>query len=211
MSDVQQSPVPRGKTWYNGSTIDTGNYARPDLEGTTRVFKNTVAGTAGGIDTVRDAYDVYAVLVRNTSGVALLPGRLVTWATGYRHRRVDGYCTTTAQEVAGVVDDRLPSAGVPNGDMFWLLRKGHALVKTSLAADATNSIAEGAILYALTAVTSQSTTSGRFQPWVGTFGDTHTTNGTAGSIVMNQFGRAVSAKTTANTNVDCLVDLTLPT
>jgi hypothetical protein len=106
--------------------------------------------------------------------------------------------------VAGVVDEWLPSAGVVDDDLFWIVRKGPTLVLTDLAGGAANVITSGANLVALTAATSQATTAGRVQEYA------FTTNVTAlQSQVLNRLGKAMSAKTTANTNADLLVDLQL--
>jgi hypothetical protein len=141
------------------------------------------------------------------SGIALLPKRIVVWQTGQRFKRVAGYCATTAEECAGVVDEWLPAAGVRNGDLFWLVCRGPSLCLTSLAADAENIVTEFRPLYALTAATTQATTAGRFQRWNGTFSAAETTNGSAGNIIFNNIGRAMTARTTSNTNVDVLVDV----
>lgn len=145
---------------------------------------------------------VRCVLVKNSSGIALLPRRMVVWKAGTNQTEVDGYATTTAAEVAGVVDEWLPTAGVANGDYFLLVVGGPTLVVTDLAAGANNLIPERTVLVALTAATSQATTAGRPAPQ-----DLTGATALLGNQLQNAIGRALSAKTTANTNVDLLIDL----
>ncbi len=157
--DTNVNIVPRGKTFYNGNTIDSNNLGGVELEGMRHTFKDTdpanlaVKGNRGGA-----GREVTAVLVRNSSTIALVPGKAVVWAAGYRYRRVDGYLRTTAGECAGFVDDHLPTAGVAVNDLFWLIIDGPCLVKTPLAAgEFAIDIVEGEPLYGLTAAASTST------------------------------------------------------
>lgn len=190
----------RGFTYHGGTPDDIGKSI--GIEGHPMKFRDEIR-TSGGLMIKRSNRFTHAILVRNTSGAALLPGRSVVWEAGYRGRRVNGYTSTTAVEVAGVVDDRLPAAGVADDDLFWLLRKGPALIKSPLAAGAGSVFAEGNVLVALTAVTSGATTAGR--PAVL---DTALTTNT-GLALVNNFARVMSAMTTAQTNQDMLVDLQL--
>lgn len=194
------SALPELGTTYKGeATIadaDVGQSAA--IEGATKLFVDRAPGQAAGAKTRRSNRMRRFVLVRNVTGSALLPKRLVKWATGYRGMRVDGYVRLDYDEAAGVVDENLPAAGAPDNHLFWICTKGPHLVKTALAGSALNVITEGDILVALTAVTSGSTTSGR----VFTAASTMT-----GNQALSAVGFAMSAKTTANTNADVLVDL----
>jgi hypothetical protein len=207
--DTNVNIVPRGKTFYNGNTIDSNNLGGVELEGMRHTFKDTdpanlaVKGNRGGA-----GREVTAILVRNVSTIALVPGKAVTYAAGYRQRRVDGYARLTACEVAGVVDDHLPAAGVAVNDLFWLIIDGPVLTKTPLAGgDFAIDIAEGEPVYALTAAASTSTTAGRFQVWNGTMTAAQGTDGSGTKIILNHFARAMSAKTTGNTDTDILIDV----
>jgi hypothetical protein len=194
----------RGQTFYKGVTppsiftVESTKY-----EGTLQPFKDIDPTTvAVGAKTYRSNRDVICRLVRNVSTIALREKRLVTFASGYWNKRVDGYATlNNAANVAGVVDEFL-SAGIPANDMGWVVVNGPTLVKTPLGADATNVFSEGTLLLALTAATSQATTAGRVQPFYDTSVVTDATNQLKGVI-----GVALSAKTTANTNVDILCDI----
>lgn len=203
------SPVTfdRGATYYGPvNTIDTSDLRGIGLEGQIRVWDrdDSTSETAQ----VRYNKQVIGICVRNNASIALLPGRICVWKAANYGKRVDGYGTTTAAHVAGVVDDRLPSAGVRNGDLFWLIVKGPCLVRqalSNLAAD----VAMNDWLYTITAATSQSTTAGRFTRYVGTFAAADTTDGSAFNIQKNGIGWAISTSLTSNTNGNVLVDLDL--
>lgn len=193
----------RGKTYFGGSPA-----AATDGAGVLGVMMDFDDNTPGsGVRTPRSQRRTTCILVRNASGAAMLPKRVARWKSGQKFKEVDGYTTTTAAEAAGVVDENLPAAGVASNDLFWLAVSGPSLMLTDLAGGANNSIALNDVLIALTAVTSQSTTAGRVAPWGLTATSTATTDGTYTNHLLQYLGRALSAKTTANTNADILVDL----
>lgn len=195
----------RGYTYFGDKTPPTTYGQSVGVEGTPKTFNNDAAATNGGVITPRDNRKIECLLVRNASGISLLPGRVCTWQATYEGRRVDGMCRLDwSGPIAGVVDDLLPTAGVQKDDLFWLMIKGPALVKTSLGADATNVINENDFVMALTAATSQATTSGRIQSYVAT---SNVTN--AVTALLNKIGQAMSAKTTGNTNANVLINLQL--
>ena len=200
MSDNVTGLPKRGFTYHGGTPDSIGKTL--GLEGHPMRFMDDYPAS-GGVRVKRSDSQVYAILVRNVSGITLTPGRTVSWKAGFRGRRIDGFTTTTAQEVAGVVDDQLPAAGVANNDLFWLIVKGPVLIKTPLAAGAGSVFAEGDVLVALTAATSQATTAGR--PAV--LASAATTN-TAAAII-NRYARVMSAMTTAQTNTNMLVDISI--
>jgi hypothetical protein len=190
----------RGRTYHGGTPTSIGRSIT--LEGTEVHFEDeTIVSSARA---KRSGRAVKCRLVRNSSGITLAPKRTVVWESGYRGRRVSGYSATTAGEVAGVVDDKLSSTGVADDDLFWIVRGGPCLVKTDIASGANNVFSDGTVVVALTAVTSQSTTSGRVAP--------QSLAGATAPLadqVQNRIGIAMSAQTTANTNNDLLVDLCL--
>lgn len=121
------------------------------------------------------------IAVRNTSGVALLPKRVVTFASG-SFSAVDGYNNTTDTASAGVVDEHLPTSGVANNDIFWLTIQGPTEVKLGPGKEA----AADAVLTSLTAAASTaSTTAGQAQTAAATY------------LQAGFIGRAISAGTTA--------------
>ena len=192
------SPLPgRGQTLLSGAgrtLAATGQAVK--LEGTLMNF-NDRDSTATGLATLRSNRQVTMMLVRNVSGFAVLSKRMVRWKTGKRGKQIDGYSCIGEEEVAGVVDEFIGSAGVPNNDLFWMAVKGPALIRKGLAASAAdNEFEVGELLTALTAATSQCTSAG--SPYTGLAAGT--TNITAAvSMVINQIGRALSAATSANT------------
>ena len=201
------APFPLGSTYYNGATPPTTfTDTTVSMEGIVRVFENR-SPTAP--ISLRHAGHLECMLVRNTSGIALLPGQAVIWASGYTHQRVDGLVCTTAGEVAGIVDDSLPAAGVPDDDLFWLIRKGKCLAYTSREADASSSLPARSNLVARTAATSQCTTAGRLQLSQITVAATTNSGFILEDNIRNCVGRNVSAKTSANTGVQFLIDLNL--
>jgi len=194
----------RGQTYYKGETPPTSWTESTPAEGTQVTFKDMTVAGAVGADTPRSNNDVLCKLVRNVAGFTLATKRLVSWASGYYGRRVDGYCDLDWDAcAAGVVDEYL-SGGCPANDMCWIAVEGPTLMTTALAADVTNVIGEGVDIAALTGAASNSTTSGRVQALVLTSAVTAAQQQVRGII-----GRALSAKTTANTDVDILVHLQL--
>jgi hypothetical protein len=202
MSNVQGT-FRRGTTYNMGTTSTlTSSYGTSvNLEGHIGYFKDETV-SSGGIKTLRSDRTQKCMIVRNVSGIALLPKRIARWASGYVGRRVDGYTAVDNQWAAGVVDERLPAAGVPNYDLFWLQVAGPCLVNMPLSQNA--DIAEGDQLVAITAATSQATTAGRPQKLVATSNAT-----TALTQALNKLGRALSAKSSSQTTADILVDLEL--
>ncbi len=156
---------------------------------------------------------VRAICIRNTSGAAMLPSRVITLdpTAGYHLlQRTLGMSTVLCAPHVAVVDDALPTAGVAQNDIFWAVIEGPQLVYTPLAGSQFNGvdIAVGAPLVAATGSTTGATTSGRITNVTFTFataGDT--SNGFDGfRMARNLLGAALSARTTAETNALCLVN-----
>lgn len=207
MARMESPPFSRGETFYNGATIDSNNLGGLNLEGMIWVFEDEdlTPGNVGA-KVIRTGRPVKCMVCRNISGIALLPKRLVNLSTtqtdGRQYLgRVDGYSNATAQR-AYPIDEYLPSAGVPNNDLFWVVIEGPAKVLTDLAGGANNVISVGQVVCALTAVTSQATTAGRVQPQ-----DLSGATTALGNQIMNKIGVSLSAVTTANTNSDLLVEV----
>ena len=100
------------------------------------------------------------VAVRNTSGVALLPKRVVRLAgTGKAlFGATDGYASTANEALVGVVDEFLPAAGVAINDVFWVTVDGPTEVSVALSG---SDVAVRSALSVVTAATSGATTAGR--------------------------------------------------
>jgi hypothetical protein len=100
------------------------------------------------------------VAVKNTSGVALLPKRVVRLAgTGTAlFGAADGYASVTNEELVGVVDEYLPASGVVANDIFWVTVDGPTEVSVALSG---TDVALRDRLSVVTAAASTSTTAGR--------------------------------------------------
>jgi hypothetical protein len=143
----------RGYTFYGDKTPPTTYGQSVSVEGTFKTFNNETVSTSGGVTTLRDNQKIECILVRNASTISLLPGRVVTWQANYHRRRVDGYARLDfTGAIAGVVDDQLPAAGAQAGDLFWVMVKGPALVKTSLGADVQSFAATSNVTNAVSAI-----------------------------------------------------------
>lgn len=200
MARDENPPFDRGHTYYDGETIDTNNLGGENLEGKEWVFEDVNPNTG----VARTGRSVRCRIVRNASGINLLPKRIAqldTTTAGNYPGTALGYVNTTAGE-GFPIDEYLPSAGVPNGDLFWIVIDGPAVVTTAVEADLTNVIAIGGWVVGVTAAASTHvTTAGRVMR-AATTGATNVLRQT----IQNRIGRAMSAKTTANTNVDLLID-----
>ncbi len=144
-------------------------------------------------------------IVRNAATFNLLGKRLVSLQTGNNGTRIDGYCRLTAQQCIYPLDEYLTTytpAGVPQYDLCYIVIRGPAVVVTDLAAGVNNSIALDTVLVGLTAVTSGATTAGR--PGVQ---DLTGATSVLGIQIQNVVGRALTALTTGQSNVDLLIDV----
>lgn len=192
MSLYVDPPFSLGQTLGVSSTSDGTRW-----EGVVKVFPD-VDPTTGKIRSNRLKK---CVAVRNVSAGALLPKRLARFAVGTAgtavFSQVDGYAAVTNNEVVGVVDEWLPSAGVAVNDIFWVTVDGptevsHALSGTALAA--------GDRLAAIAAATSGATTAGRVTPSAVGAATTGSDNASLGVI-----GYACSAGTTNGNAILALV------
>ena len=207
MSNVNGALPVRGKTLLDGNSNRTLTATMAvDREGSLMEFDDIDPTVTSGAKTKRSNRRVTCMLVRNEAAAAILGKRVVKWKSGQRGHQIDGYCASTNEACAGISDEFLGSSGAAVHDLFWITVKGPTLVLTPLEGDATNVINLDDLLGALTAVTSGATTSGRVRVNALTATSTATTDGSQGNVLMNSFGRALSAKTTANTNADLLVD-----
>ena len=205
MAKRENPPFERGATFYNGGTIDTNNLGGENLEGTEWEFEDLDFSAGVGVKNYRTNTLVKCLCVRNKAAISLLPKRLVkcrkTGANLFGH--VDGYATVTADAPVFPVDEWLPAAGVVVNDLFYIVVAGAATVLTDLAGGSNNVFSVGDVLVALTAATSGATTAGRVAPQ-------SLTGATAvlGEQIQGRIGRALSAKSTANTNGDLLAMIT---
>ena len=204
MAKTENPPFERGKTFYDGGTIDSNNLGGGQLIGRLFDFEDIdLSSTSQGAKAMRTNHPVRCMAVRNTSAGVLYAKRLVKLkktAGRYLVEEVDGYGTVAADGPVFPVDEYVPTAGVPVNDIFYIVVEGPALTLTGLVGDATNVISVGDHLVCLTAATSGATTSGRIGPQ-----DLSGSTTPLGNNIQNRVGLAMSAKTTANTNADLLV------
>jgi len=138
------NPWVRGTTFYGpdgfGSTIDSDNLTDTQLEGMAVEFPDTDPTTGR----VRSGDTVKGVLVRWTgSDLASPAGKTVSWATGYRGRRVGALASGAGGEAAGILDDRL-GATLRQNDIVFIARNGPHRHLTHTTADAASA---GAKMY----------------------------------------------------------------
>ena len=204
MARNENPPFGPGETFYNvfANLTQANTNDGIQYEGREWVFEDINPQTKVN----RTQQYVRRRIVRNISGGALLPGRLVQFsnapnANGVYGGQVDGYAFTTAQR-AYPVDEFLPAAGVQNNDLFWIVVDGPASILTDLASLNPN-IAVGDKVIAQTAATSGATTAGRII-------DINANTGSATAIAqdaLGYIGTAMSAATTAQTNTSTLVQV----
>lgn len=210
-------PFPRGTTALQnlGQTLTATDANH--LEG--REFEVLDWDMSTNPRTLRSYRKVRLRVVRNNSGAALPPKRLAVLARDAAKNISSATATAGVSgttQVAGLarnntvkgypIDEWLPDAGVPDKDLFYIVVKGPAVVKTSVA-NYTSAIAAGDVLYsaltaATSAVTNGITTGGRVNEIL----DVASTDITAGQLV-NRLGRALSANATNTTDSNLLVDV----
>lgn len=180
-----------GPTTPNDSLAGISGSYGDNWVGVVKEFPDVVPSTGA----VRTNRRKVCVAVRNKSGAALLPKRLVTFSTtaGKLFSEVTGYSAVTNEERVGVVDEHLPAAGVAADEVFWVTVSGPTEVAAALSG---TDIAAGDRLAAITAATSGATTAGRVTPSALTAGTANPGNNGIGVI-----GYAVSAGATTGANV----------
>lgn len=172
MSLHDDPPFDLGQTLGVSSTSDGTGWV-----GAVKVFPDVNPRTGR----VRSARLKRCIAVRNTSTVAILPKKLVTFKNG-SISEVDGYNNLTDGTPAGVADEYLPSTGAAVNDVFWITVDGPTEVSLGVA----NQAALGATIVGLTAAAStDSATAGRAQTSANTL------------LIPGYVGVALSAGTTA--------------
>lgn len=194
---IDELPFQIGSTYgattsTDGAKLEGREYLVEDLDYSTSVPKARAISDSIQWKRIR--------IVRNVSGVALLPRYLVRFSTSKYGKQVDGYVNTTAGE-GYPVDEFLPTAGVANNDLFYIVVEGPAECYTSAAANAEDVFSQGSVLVALTAAASTfSTTAGRVTPQ-----DLTGATALLANQIQNKVGVAMSESTTANSNSAKLV------
>lgn len=191
MAREEAPPWPRGSTFFGiGGTTDANggfNYLGAEWR-----HQDVTYGTNQYV-TIR--------AVRNTGSFALLPGRMCAFDSSYPLNCINGY-TDVSYQPGVILDELLPSGGLAANDIGYVIMEGPTLAWTPLDGGADNPIAFLDPLAAITAATSGATTAGR----VATANTSGSTSSQRDSL-LNVVGRAMSAKTTANTNTQVLVNV----
>src|SRR4051794_5355755 len=116
MARDEAAPFARGETYYNGGTIDQSDLGGANLEGKEYVFEVNAPDDPTKSDP--SGRPVRVRVVRNKSGQNLKPARIAVFkAADPYETQVDGYAFAVSDRPAGVIDEFLPSAGVPDGDL----------------------------------------------------------------------------------------------
>lgn len=207
----EDAPFQLGETFQGTQTIDgTTTTINEHILGTRHAFPH-VDYSRTGLTTPRSLLSgakICAIAVRNTSGITLLPKRLVLLdvTAGYGMlKNCDGYGHDQTIGPVVLVDPWLPSAGVADDAIFWAIYKGPAMCLTpAVAADFNLAITAGSPLVCATGTTSGNSTGGRVANVTlpGQTGDTAAFN-----HAVKMIGWALSARTTDITNSDILVNL----
>ena len=205
MARDEAPPFARGESFWNGGTIDTSNLLSiggENLEGKEFGFEANSPSIAVSQQIDPSGRPIKCKVVRNVSGVNLKPGRLVTWdtsTTGTYETRVTGYGITVATPPAGIVDEFLPAAGVPNYDLFYLVVEGNTKV-TQGATTAANLAVGTRLVCAAYGATAGDDLGGRVAVQ-----DLSGATTPLGSNIQNSFGFAASANTTAGSMVPAVI------
>ncbi len=109
-----QNVMRRGITW---------DQVPDDAVGMVHDFPDVNWDDSTGVKTKNTNSTVRCRLVRNVSGGTLAPALLVDYKTGSFLTEVDSLSGTTSYP-AGMVDEFVPSAGVPDDDYFWIVVDG---------------------------------------------------------------------------------------
>jgi hypothetical protein len=217
MSSTEDNlPFPRGTTALANCGTLTSTMA-DHLEGREYEVLDRDLSTSPG--TIRSHRKVRLRVVRNASGVALPPKRLVVLARDAAGN-ISGATATAGiegtTEVVGIqrfpniksypVDEWLPAAGVPANDLFYIVIRGPAMVltrNTDYSADiAVGDIIPGAATASTSAATNGLSTGGKADAPL-SFANTDLT----ASHMLNVLGRALSTRLTTATNSNLLVEV----
>ena len=142
MSRSNKIPFPRGRSAAQGTTIDTNDLQGVHLEGQI-VYLPDVAKATPKVR--RSNADVVARIVRNDSGGLLTPGTAVQYADGFWGTRVTTCTAAVGNQCAGIVDDHLPTTGVQDDDLFYIIVRGpvSARIVTGATSHASSKIYQG--------------------------------------------------------------------
>jgi hypothetical protein len=206
--EIDTPPMELGQTLAGTDSDD--NLINSDKLGLRYVFPAVATtGTIRGQKGRKTGRTITAMLVRNTAAFAILGKRVVklTEAGGYGDlSAVNGYTCVKADDHCAFSDPGLPSAGCAANDIMWVILEGPTTVLAPhVGGGFDKAIAKGDPLVAATGTTTGTSDEGRVS--VGGVLAGGSLAATEAYIhARNNLGRALSARTTGETDGELLVD-----
>jgi len=184
MARFEEPPFSRGETYFGGSAIpttDLTNIGGEQYEGREYMTEDDFHGSGAHL-TLR--------VVRNMSATAVLAKQTLipSSVADMAHRRVNGVQTVNAA-LSYIADEKLPAAGVPQYDLFYVVMEGPTLVTSPIA---------GSAIPILSGVVAASTGKVAVQDLSGA-------TSALGGNLQNSLGRALEALTAGQTATDVLI------
>ncbi|HUU84208.1 MAG TPA: hypothetical protein VM243_11960 [Phycisphaerae bacterium] len=206
MSRDEAPQLARGTTWYKGDAVPATLAERgyQNLLGKTWVFED-VSPTTGVARTNRY---VTLRLVYNSTTWTIYPKQLCQIDQNDPGKVIG---TVIATNDGGLpADEYLPAAGVPAGDAFYVVERGPAMIRNSVAEIAENIIAVNDWIVGATidATSGAGDTTGRIGKAAFAITSQATDLATVLKGIQNCVGKAMSAAVTSGvTDTDVLVDV----
>jgi hypothetical protein len=206
--DYSEPPMELGLT-LKGEDAD-GNLINGDKLGMRYVFPaSRLTGNIRGSKARFTGRSITAMLVRNESGFAMLGKRVAKLkeSGGYGDfEAIDGYCAVKADAHCVFTDPFLPAAGCADDDIMWVILEGPTTVLTPFEAGGWDkAIVAGDPLVGATGSTTGTSGVGRVSAG-GVLAGGSLAATEAFNHARNNLGRALSARTTGETNAELLVD-----
>ena len=120
MSRSNKLPFPRGRAAFHNDSDNVTVTSLAHLEGQIVYLTDSAVGAKNR----RSNADVVAKIVRNVEGSALAAGTAVVYTSTYWGHRVEAADAGADTRVDGFVDDHIPSGGVQNNDLFYMIIEG---------------------------------------------------------------------------------------
>lgn len=210
--DLPEPPMELGDT-LAGKDSD-GNLINGDKLGGYYTFPaNRINQTSlRGNKTKYTGKPVTAILLRNELGAAILGKRVAKLkeSGGYGDvEAVDGYCAFKADGHVVIVDSFLPAAGCADDDIFWGIVKGTVPILSPFeGAGFDKAIVAGDPLVGATGSTTGTSDVGRVSVG-GVLAGGSLAATEAYNHARNNVGRALSGRTTGETNAEVLADVNI--
>ncbi len=210
MPRMEAPPFKRGETFYNNGIVTVPTPATNDFlggfnyEGMEYEWEDSQL-PGGGYGT---GLNTRVRVVRNSTGSVVLPGQLVSLNAVARvldsavvlpGTNADTICRTTAAH-GFPADEFLGTAGVPNGDLFYVVVSGPCLMKSAATGTPTVSVDGKMVCGTMAGTTSADAGCLVVQ-------DTSGATTALAAQIQNAVGRAMSALTASNTSTAVLVNV----